>query len=676
MYNQARGMDTSGDSAEGIGMIENPFHSRQLRNDRDDLYIDGDSSYVDHMVYMSTKSSLDRFRLNREWCTACYQDYPALFGAMIMFLVVCIPFIIALAIVASGKASISWRWISDEKEDPWSHYVATSSQGMVATDVDSCSSLGIEMLQLGGNAIDAAIAATLCLGVLSPASSGIGGGAFILFHNATTGTTRFFDSRETAPAAASPSMFDADPMLSQNGGLAIGVFAELKGLYELHQQGGSLDWYDVVMPVSEIAKSWRISAELDAILKTDEISGYLRSGQYPELSAIYVSTEGNIKSEGDLIEQETLSNTLKQIALHGSDYIYSTMATVLSQEIQDNGGIVTEQDISSYNIRESIPVKTEIMGHTMYSASGSSSGGVCLSGISLFMESYEDPLVSQGLIYNHRLTEAMKHTFAIRMNLGDPDYVNVSDAIDALQNKTYMNNLRKITSDDGVLSLGEYGGKFNIDTSRRYLPEDHGTTHLSVIDSMGNTVAITSTVNTYFGSKVVSNSTGIVFNNQMDDFSNQNASNYFGLHPSSLNYPEGGKRPLSSMSPMILLSKENGKVRMTGGASGGPRIITATVQVLLNYMSRGMDLLSAVKAPRLHAQLLPDLVYVEDHTLVSDDLEIKNADEVNTELEILGHTTTWWGKSMGVSQYIAIDPDTQMMTGVSDPRKNGRPCGL
>ena len=173
--------------------------------------------------------------------------------------------------------------------------------------------------------------------------------------------------------------------------------------------------------------------------------------------------------------------------------------------------------------------------------------------------------------------------------------------------------------------------------------------------------------------KVVSPSTGIVFNNQMDDFSNSVRPNAYGLHPSRFNYPEGGKRPLSSMSPSIVLDRY-GAVRLVGGASGGPRIITATVQVILNYLGRGMDLLSALRNPRTHSQLLPDLVYDEQHLLVSG-LRIDNPTSLFMSLAIKGHNVTNWSHSMGVAQFVARDPDTGVLTGVSDPRKDGKPCG-
>jgi gamma-glutamyltranspeptidase/glutathione hydrolase/leukotriene-C4 hydrolase len=592
-----------------------------------------------------------------------------------------LPFMISLIVVA-GKYNKSRTELKQEQNsvyttttDPWVQFEAKSDVGVVATDVAKCSEVGRDIMKMhNGNAVDAAVASALCLGVLNPSSSGIGGGCFIVHYSKEKGVKEFYDSRETAPAAATSAMFDDNPTLSVNGGLAIATLGEVKGLYMLHSEHGSISWFDVVMPAANIAKRWTISAHMSDVINNDA-KGYIESGEYPELTKLFTNDNGDIKTEGDVVENPILAQTLENIAKYGSDYIYDTMAASIAKDVQEVGGILTEEDIRGYQVRTPEPVLVDVLGHTLLSASGSSSGGAAVAGIVNFMEGYEEPMPSQGLLYDHRLVEAMKHAFAIRLSLGDPDFVNTTGPISALLDKEYMGNLRSITKDGEVLDIDSYGGVYNLAAvGRRLLPEDHGTTHLSVVDKYGNAVGLTSTVNTDFGSKVISPSTGIVMNNQMDDFSNAKAANYYGLHPSPYNYPEAGKRPLSSMSPSILLDKDGG-VRMVGGASGGPRIITATVQVLLRYMYQFGDLLSAEKSPRLHSQLVPDTVYVEDHLLVSG-LTIVAGEETVQSLQNRGHDTTVWGKSMGVSQYIAVDPDTNEICGVSDPRKDGQPAGV
>ena len=303
------------------------------------------------------------------------------------------------------------------------------------------------------------------------------------------------------------------------------------------------------------------------------------------------------------------------------------------------------------------------------------------------MSSYLEPLASQGDIYYHRLTEAMKHAFAIRLSLGDPMFVNSTGPINALLSDKYMNSLRQSTNDFSVLPIEKYGGIYNVKYSSK---TDHGTTHLSVIDKNGNAIALTTTINTYFGSKVVSPSTGILFNNQMDDFSVPNSvGNFFNLAPSPQNFPEPFKRPLSSMSPSIVL-KENGDIRLIGGASGGPRIITSTVQVILNFIGRGKSLLESFQEPRIHSQLFPQEVELEHQHLISG-LSIIAGSNIKKMLLSRNHNISESPQSMGVTQFISkncylylislifnkgVNSDTNLIEAVSDPRKNGKPFGL
>ncbi len=457
----------------------------------------------------------------------------------------------------------------------WDQYAVISSKGAVATDAAICSQIGADVLSHGGNAVDAAVASALCLGVVSPASSGIGGGCFILTHNATSGVNEFIDSRERAPAAATETMFVGDPMKAQVGGLAVAVLAEVRGLHLAWTRYGSgnVPWSALVTPAAELAAKWTISVEMGAIL--DEL---VADGELPTTAgwrALYEKSAGVLKTVGDTVEQPELAHTLQQIAQQGPDYLYSTMAATLSAEIVQAGGIVTPEDISGYEPTVLPAIETRVLGHTYVGVGGSSSGGAVVAGILKFMGTFAEPMASLGDLYHHRLTEAFKHAFAVRLSLGDPLFVNTTGALEALLSDEYMGALALNTSDSGVHLLSEYGGKYNMQYSSVV---DHGTSHLSVLDQWGNAVAMTTTVNLHFGSHVVSPSTGILFNNQMDDFSIPNASNYFGLAPSPFNFPQPHKRPLSSMSPSILLNR-HGRVRLVGGASGGPRIITATAQV-------------------------------------------------------------------------------------------------
>lgn len=639
-----------------------------IDDDNDGDYIPDGHGHDNHMGGFGRKS--------------CVKKRPVLLGFAGTFVVLVLPLMISLIVLAVKYGKVN-RELHDAKHEdatallnPWAQFEVNSAAGVVATDVATCSEMGVDILRNGGNAADAAVASALCLGVLNPSSSGIGGGCFILHHDKANARSRFYDSRETAPSGASPTMFDDNPSLSVNGGLAVAIPGELKGLYTFHQNAGMLPWKEVVSPSATLAKHWTITAHMAGVINNDA-KDYITSGHFPELTKLFTRSDGSIKQEGDIVEQPALAKTLEGIAESGADYLYTTKAADLAQDIRKAGGILTEEDIHNYAVKMHDPVQLQVLGHTLISASGSSSGGAVVAGIVNFMEGYEQPMASQGHLYDHRLVEAMKHAFAIRLSLGDPDFVNTTGPIQALLNKQYMGNLRSLTSDKGILDINAYGGTYNFDAAqRRLLPEDHGTTHLSVLDKHGDAVAITSTVNTDFGSKVISPSTGITLNNEMDDFSNSKNANYYGLHPSHYNYPQPGKRPLSSMSPTILLDK-NGNTRLVGGASGGPRIITATVQVLLNYMCCGFgSVLSALTHPRVHTQLIPETVYVEDHRDLLSGLSIIASSKTVDALISRGHNVTLWGYSMGVSQYVAVDPDNGDMCGVSDPRKNGAPAGL
>lgn len=587
---------------------------------------------------------------------------------------------IIVIIVASVSLSKNTS-INNEAPTSFSEYHVEAKNGAVASDDGICSKMGVSILEQGGNAVDAAITTALCVGVVSPMSSGIGGGCYIVVHNKTTSENTFIDSREYAPSLATPTMFEADPLAAQNGGLAVAVLGEVKGLFLAWQNHGSkvLAWKDLVMPVATLAEEWEISPMLSANL-VEHAKEDLQSGKYPELSKLYLRKDGQLKSSGDKVKQPALAQTLREVATNGPAYIYDTMASTLAAEIVATGGIISEADIRSYEPIVYPALETTFFGQYRYvGAGGSSSGGSIVAGILNYFDSIAEPLVSSGTVYHHRLVEAMKHGFAMRLNLGDPMYVNSTAVFDALLSDEYMGDLQKNTSDTFVHPMSFYGGKFNTNT---YAVKDSGTTHLSVVDRWGNAVALTSTVNTYFGSKVVSPSTGILFNNQMDDFSIPGASNYFGLAPSPYNYPAPFKRPLSSMSPSIVLEgAAPHKVRLTGGASGGPKIITATLQVILNTLGFGMDPLSALTAPRLHSQLLPDQVQVEDSILTVLGTHpvtprINAPDSVYQALTSRGHhNVTRYTGGMACTQFITVDRDTGVLHAVSDPRKDGRPAG-
>ena len=695
------------------GMKSQPLHFQISSSEEDELTsIEFSDDFPTKHIGYSKRSYLLKF----------WHNQPRASTAALMFIVFVLPLFISTLYLAddtssngSGKSSSSGgEFDSTAPVDPLLKYATTSDGGMVATDNEQCSNLGAHILKQGGSAADAAVAATLCLGVVSPASSGLGGGCFILHYEQSSGEAVFIDAREVAPAAAFQDMYEDDPLEAQNGAKAIAVPGELLGLHQLWQAYGvkteTLDWAHLVEPASEMAAKWEISDYLGQII--EEEWDTLSLPEFAPLKALYTRDDGTRKQAGDTVEQRNLQMSLMEVAINGPRFLYEVEASTIAGEVQDLGGILTEADIKGYNTTWRAPIRASLLGATYLGAPLPSSGGGAIGTILKFMAGFEMPLPAQTTLndlYSHRLAEAMKHAFALRMNLGDPAFVNgTEEVVSAMLNDTYVDMLRTTLYDDhSVLNQTEYGGPLggfqeeavDDDAARRrlkkhgtghmrgsILPEDHGTSHVSVVDKDGNAVALTSTINTYFGSKILSESVGIILNNQMDDFSLPGQDNYFGLPPAEKDFIAPGKKPLSSMSPSIILTdvldassrQVTQRPWLVGGASGGPHIITATAQVLLNYLARGMDLLTAVSTPRIHHQLSPYYVDVENRTVTwgdDDELTLRNRDDVTQTLLIRGQEVNQRDGSVGVSQFVEWSPLTNAFTGVSDPRKNGRPEG-
>lgn len=573
--------------------------------------------------------------------------------------------------------------------------------GAVASDHPVCSEIGIMILRdQGGNAVDAAVATALCLGVANPASSGIGGGAFILIHadmtshqekvqnedyvspsfidardpddttsdlNTTGKVTEVIDCRETAPAAARTKMFKGKAQdASTWGGLAIAVPGELRGLELAHSRHGVLAWSEVVEPAMKLARDGvRVGPHL-----AGDIPGYWNQND----GLLSVLTKQNDKitmlEEGDTMTQPTLAATLEAVMTKGADALYNGYrADHLAHDIHQAGGIMTAQDLRNYRPTLRSPlIARDVNGFTLVGAPPPSSGGATIIGAARFLAGYKQSRSQySSALSKHRMVEAMRHAFSIRMSLSDPSFRMevTNDAVNDLVCGQYMEKLRRSTLDNTTLPLSQYGGKKwaqlndnqggseadDADEGDRrraarrfgYL-EDHGTTHLSVVDRDGNAVAMTSSVNTLFGSGVVSQSTGIFLNSQMDDFANPGVPNYFGLQPSEANYIKPRKKPLSSMSPTLVFRQRHKKATDLGeffmalGASGGPKIITAVLQSFLNF-ANGMSLFDAIIHPRLHDQLLyhESLVTLYEKTQVHEDFKIEVPDAIKQGLEARGH---------------------------------------
>ncbi|KAB2037059.1 hypothetical protein ES319_D03G047500v1 [Gossypium barbadense] len=539
-------------------------------------------------------------------------------------------------------------------------------QGAVAADDGRCSTIGMNILRNRGHAVDAAVAASLCLGVVSPGSSGIGGGAFMLIREAN-GKAQVFDMRETAPMKASQNMYAGNASLKANGGLSIGVPGQLAGLHKAWKQHGKLPWKRLVKPAESLArKGFKVSPYLQMQMESSKSAIMADKG----LREVFTSN-GELLKVGDICYNKKLARTLRKISVYGVQAFYNgSIGFNLVRDVQKAGGILTLTDLKKYEVKMREPITANVLGLKILSMPPPSSGGVSMTLILNILAQYAIPTGLTGSLGTHRLIEALKHAFAVRMNLGDPDFVNVSQVVADMLSPKFAQELKKTIHDNMTFGPKYYGGRWN-------QIDDHGTSHVSIVDTNRNAVAITNTVNAFFGSKILSPSTGIVLNNEMDDFSMpSNNSSKDNPPPAPSNFVRPGKRPLSSMTPTIILKDE--KLKAVVGASGGANIIAGTTQVLLNHFALGMDPLSSVMAPRVYHQLIPNVVKYENSTnVIGDHFEVPET--IRKDLQKKGHILQG-PASLSVSQFIVHNLDGLKGNGelvaVSDPRKGGFPAGF
>jgi len=526
--------------------------------------------------------------------------------------------------------------------------IAPPTRGAAATVHPLATQAAQDVFAKDGNAVDAAVAAALMLGVVDGHNSGIGGGCFIVIRWAD-GRIEAIDGREMAPTAAHRDMYlrngIADPQLSRSGALAIGVPGSLAAFDYLITEGGNLSLAELLTPAAKVAEQgYAISKSYASRLAATAQS--IR--HFPETASLLLNSNGQPHPAGYLLKQPDLANTYRQLAEQGIDYFYQgAFAEALEQWMQGNGGIVTAKDFANYQLKKREPLITEYRGYQLAGFPPPSSGGVHVAQILNILENFEVANLSKADRY-HVLAEAMKLAFADRAYwLGDPDFTDVPRG---LIDKQYARQLAQRI--DLARTINVSGPRTPPDAEVDLFGKH--TTHIATADSQGNWVAITSTVNTSFGSKVIIPGTGVIMNNQMDDFSAQpGVQNAFGLVGAEANSIAPGKRPLSSMSPTIVL--KGGKPVMTLGAAGGPTIITQVVQALINVIDLGMAPEEAVAAPRIHNQWLPDKLFVES------DLTTK----VKETLEQRGHKLKQ-GRHRGATQFIGVTKAG--FVSVSEPR--------
>merc|ERR1719481_442244 len=518
----------------------------------------------------------------------------------------------------------------------------------------------------GGTAVDVAISVLVCNGVVTPHSMGLGGGFFMTIHLAN-GTTVSLVARETAPGAATRDMY-SQGRSSTLGPASSGVPGELLGYWEAKQRFGNphIEWKELLHPSIQLCENGiTVSpANAKAIRKSETD---IRKD--PGLSELFVNNRtGKLLEEGDVYKNPTLANTLRRFADHGADELYTgETGSKLVADMKASGGLMTSEDLASYRVSWEDTVEAEIPGtdYILHSCPPPGSGAV-LAAILGLAGGYEvTPRDRRGSLTWHRMVEAMKFAYARRTVLGDWGYTTdkgmveqVKSLVSNLTSSSWWEETRGKISDSQTQGNSSYYGAqyFNI--------EDHGTAHMSILSPAGDAVAVTSTINRYFGSKFRSPSTGIIMNNEMDDFSFEGIINSFGIRPSENNMVAPGKRPVSSMSPTIVVDRK-GRVKAVVGASGGSKITTAVSQVLFRVLYLGEGIKEAVDARRLHHQLLPkELLYETGLTRWM----VKG-------LEKFGHITKEFPLGGSIVQGILVDSESGDITANSDFRKGGEVAG-
>ena len=491
-----------------------------------------------------------------------------------------------------------------------------AQHGMVVSSQRYASEVGARILQEGGNAVDAAVAVGYALAVVNPCCGNIGGGGFMTIHLAD-GRNTFINFREIAPAAATERMYldvQGNPIkdLSLYGYLAAGVPGTVMGLDRALAEYGRLPRSKVMAPAIKLARGGFILNRGDTDILDTKVD---RLSKDPVAAKIFLRPDGKPFQPGDRLVQKDLASTLELIAKQGPDAFYKgTIAKAVEQASKANGGILTAKDFANYTVTEGPPLTCSYRGYALISSPPPSSGGTTICEILNILEGYDMRAMGFRSAQSvHLMVEAMRHAFLDRNTyLGDPAFVK--NPLDRLLSKDYATAIRaKIDPEKATPSKAVQPG---IEPH-----EKTETTHYSVVDTEGNAVSVTYTINDSFGSTVVALGTGFLLNNEMDDFTvKPGVPNLFGLVQGKANAIAPGKRPLSSMSPTLVT--KDGKTFLVVGSPGGSRIITITLETIMNLLDYGMAPQEAVDAPRIHHQWLPDEVFYEPYGLSPDTMKI------------------------------------------------------
>jgi len=550
----------------------------------------------------------------------------------------------------------------------------THAPHAIVTSVHELASrAGVEVLRSGGNAVDAAVATGFALAVVHPQAGNLGGGGFLLLRTAN-GETHFIDFREKAPAAATENMYldaqgnvipDSSKDSSVVGYKSIGVPGSVAGLVYAEKKYGKLSLEKVIAPAIKLARDgFPLAYEDTQELRDDE---YL--AQFPESKRIF-QRDGNYYQAGELFKQPDLARTLERIAKDPDDFYRGAMARELAAAVHKGGGLITAADLAAYEVKEREPIRGSYRGYDIISAPPPSSGGVALVEILNILEGFDlAKLGNRSSDAIHLEAEAFRRAFYDRADfMGDPDFAKVPVA--QLIDKKYAAAWRD-SIDPNHASVSKdltrpsiFNELERVAQSRlTAIREPENTTHYSVVDAEGNAVAVTTTLNDSFGSRVTAEGLGFLLNDEMDDFAaKQDVPNAYGLIQGPANAVGPGKRPLSAMTPTIVL--KDGKLFLVLGSPGGPTIITTVANVLIGVVDFSLDIEEAVNVPRFHHQWRPDQILVEDRL---------SPDTMNG-LRSKGHKLKvehFWGDG----ECIMVDPKTGERLGASDGRNNGKAVG-
>ncbi|XP_013164955.1 PREDICTED: gamma-glutamyltranspeptidase 1-like isoform X1 [Papilio xuthus] len=505
-------------------------------------------------------------------------------------------------------------WKNSEPPDPLRPLKPSPSilhifqRAAVCTDAPQCSKIGRQILVSNGSAVDAAIAAMFCNGLYNQQSMGLGGGFFMTVYIKEEGKAYTVVARETAPAAATANMFHGNYDKAKKGPLALGIPGELRGLWAAYKRWGKLPWESLLAPTLALCENGYVMSKV--LFDGLESAPYVKND--PNLRKTYYNpTKGQFHRPGTVVKpSEALCKTLKVIARNGGDELYNgSLAVEFLDDLQRAGSIVTADDLRNYQAKITDSLAVPLNNGDVLHVPPPPSSGVILVNILNILSGYNFThnsinTTEDKILTYHRIIEAFKHAYGTRTKLGDADFLDLRDLIQNVTSPSYGAEIRARINDSSTSNdTAVYGAS-------EYNQPDAGTAHISIIGNNGDAVSVTSSVNYYFGAGFTTLNTGIVMNNVMDDFSLPGFINYFGLKPSPSNFIAPGKRPMSSMSPSIIVDK-GGNAKLVIGASGGTKITTAVALVAMRKLWFGQTIKQAVDEARLHHQIFPMNVQYE-----------------------------------------------------------------